>query len=69
MTDACDIMRWYNEQAKKLFYFTSEDYQFEMDVKEIYFWLEKDSCIINLFLSSSILSGNMHQISSGVLAD
>ncbi|EJS8004581.1 DUF3987 domain-containing protein [Salmonella enterica] len=41
MTDACDIMRWYNEQAKKLFYFTSEDYQFEMDVKEIYFWLEK----------------------------
>ncbi|WP_411170842.1 YfjI family protein [Klebsiella michiganensis] len=40
MTDACDIMRWYNEQAQKLFYFTSENYQFEIDVKEVYFWVK-----------------------------
>lgn len=39
MASACNIMRWYLEQARKIFYTLSEDYQFEKDAKEIYVWV------------------------------
>ncbi|ALX92489.1 hypothetical protein AV650_02455 [Serratia fonticola] len=48
MVNACNIMRWYVEQARKIFYPTSESYQFERDIKEVFVFV-RDMFVDNNF--------------------
>lgn len=56
MEHSYNIMNWYMMQASKIFHPYSERYQFEIDVRELYFWLH------NKFIQNNFLAIPLNDI-------